>query len=216
MAMAELRYGRNEQLRRIAQEIIVEQLREIAAMRLALGQPLPPSAPAPTARACRRRPDPAASGRAQPPPRTYTDNKTRPWTATPPNPSRPPRPSTLLLGLCSARHWPGQAPGPLSAPRRLPISHRGRIYAAEQFSEHGVGHRPGRQQAAGRDSAGRSDTGQPLSPLYRGQLARTWPGASPPTGACWRWCRSAPASVSFIGHRHQCGQARDLRRTFAA
>jgi uncharacterized protein (DUF305 family) len=48
MAMAELRYGRNEQLRRIAQEIIVEQLQEIAAMRLALGQALPPSVPAPT------------------------------------------------------------------------------------------------------------------------------------------------------------------------
>jgi uncharacterized protein (DUF305 family) len=36
MAQAELRYGRNEQLRRIAQEIIVEQQQEIAAMRLAL------------------------------------------------------------------------------------------------------------------------------------------------------------------------------------
>jgi hypothetical protein len=48
MAQAELRYGRNEQLRRIAQEIIVEQQQEIAAMRLALGQPLPPSAPATT------------------------------------------------------------------------------------------------------------------------------------------------------------------------
>jgi hypothetical protein len=47
MAQAELRYGRNEQLRRIAQEIIVEQQQEIVAMRLALGQPLPPSVPAP-------------------------------------------------------------------------------------------------------------------------------------------------------------------------
>jgi hypothetical protein len=47
MAQAELRYGHNEQLRRIAQEIIVEQQQEIIAMRLALGQPLPPSAPAP-------------------------------------------------------------------------------------------------------------------------------------------------------------------------
>jgi hypothetical protein len=47
MAQAELRYGRNEQLRRLAQEIIVTQQQEIAAMRLALGQPLPPSAPAP-------------------------------------------------------------------------------------------------------------------------------------------------------------------------
>ena len=47
MAQAELRYGRNEQLRRIAQEIIVEQQQEIAAMRLALGQTLPPSVASP-------------------------------------------------------------------------------------------------------------------------------------------------------------------------
>jgi uncharacterized protein (DUF305 family) len=46
MAQAELRYGHNEQLRRIAQEIIVEQQQEIVAMRLALGQPLPPAAAA--------------------------------------------------------------------------------------------------------------------------------------------------------------------------
>ena len=39
MALAELRYGRNEQLRRIAQEIIVEQQQEIAAMRLAVSRP---------------------------------------------------------------------------------------------------------------------------------------------------------------------------------
>ena len=36
MAKAEVRYGRNEQLRRIAHEIIVSQLQEIEAMRLAL------------------------------------------------------------------------------------------------------------------------------------------------------------------------------------
>ncbi|QTD94777.1 DUF305 domain-containing protein [Burkholderia anthina] len=47
MAQAELRYGRNEQLQRIAQEIVVEQQQEIVAMRIALGQPLPPPAPAP-------------------------------------------------------------------------------------------------------------------------------------------------------------------------
>jgi len=39
MAQAELRYGRNEALRRMAQEIIVTQLQEIAAMQLALGRP---------------------------------------------------------------------------------------------------------------------------------------------------------------------------------
>ena len=38
MAQAELRYGRNEQLRRLAQEIIVTQQEEIAAMRVAIGQ----------------------------------------------------------------------------------------------------------------------------------------------------------------------------------
>ncbi|WP_026291367.1 DUF305 domain-containing protein [Ancylobacter sp. FA202] len=48
MAVAYLRYGQNPQLRRLAQEIVIEQQQEIAAMRLALGQPLPPSAPAPT------------------------------------------------------------------------------------------------------------------------------------------------------------------------
>jgi uncharacterized protein (DUF305 family) len=47
MAQAELRYGHNEQLRRLAQEIIVTQLQEIAAMKLAIGQPLPPSIPSP-------------------------------------------------------------------------------------------------------------------------------------------------------------------------
>jgi hypothetical protein len=48
MALAVLRYGRNEQLRRLAQEIIVTQQQEIAAMRLAVGKPLPPSVASPT------------------------------------------------------------------------------------------------------------------------------------------------------------------------
>ncbi len=47
MAQAELRYGQNEQLRRMAQEIIVTQQQEIAAMRLAVGETLPPAEPAP-------------------------------------------------------------------------------------------------------------------------------------------------------------------------
>jgi uncharacterized protein (DUF305 family) len=47
MAQSELRYGHNEHLRRIAQEIIVEQQQEIAAMRLAVDRPLPASAPTP-------------------------------------------------------------------------------------------------------------------------------------------------------------------------
>jgi hypothetical protein len=48
MAVIELRYGKNEQLRRIAQEIIVDQLQEINAMKLAIGEPVSASAPAPT------------------------------------------------------------------------------------------------------------------------------------------------------------------------
>jgi uncharacterized protein (DUF305 family) len=47
MAIAMLRYGHNEQLKRLAQEIIVTQQQEISAMRFALGEPLPPPAPAP-------------------------------------------------------------------------------------------------------------------------------------------------------------------------
>lgn len=48
MALAALKYGKNEQLKRIAQEIIVDQQQEIAAMKLAIGDPLPPSVAAPT------------------------------------------------------------------------------------------------------------------------------------------------------------------------
>jgi uncharacterized protein (DUF305 family) len=55
MALAELKYGRNEQLRRLAQEIVVTQQQEITVMRLALGDKLPPSVASPT------QPGPAAA-----------------------------------------------------------------------------------------------------------------------------------------------------------
>lgn len=48
MAVAVLRYGHNPQIRRIAQEIIIDQQQEIAAMRLAVGEPLPGSRASPT------------------------------------------------------------------------------------------------------------------------------------------------------------------------
>jgi len=48
MAIAVLRHGRNPQIKRLAQEIIVTQQEEIAAMRLAVGEPLPPLAASPT------------------------------------------------------------------------------------------------------------------------------------------------------------------------
>jgi DUF305 family protein family protein len=48
MAVIELRYGKNEQLRRIAQEIIVDQTQEIATMKLAIGEPATDTTPVPT------------------------------------------------------------------------------------------------------------------------------------------------------------------------
>ena len=48
MALVELRYGKDERLKRLAQEIIVDQQQEIAVMHLALGDILPRGAPAPT------------------------------------------------------------------------------------------------------------------------------------------------------------------------
>jgi hypothetical protein len=60
MAVIELRYGKNAQLQRMAQEIIVDQMQEIAAMKLAIGEPVAASAPAPT------QPTPAAVSQPDP------------------------------------------------------------------------------------------------------------------------------------------------------
>jgi methionine-rich copper-binding protein CopC len=68
MAQAELRYGKNEALRRLAQGIIVDQTQEIAAMRLAIGEPLPPSAPVPTQVATPARPSKSHSRLPHTPP----------------------------------------------------------------------------------------------------------------------------------------------------
>lgn len=47
MAESELRYGHNEVLRRMAQEIVVTQQQEMVAMRLAIGEPPPAASGAP-------------------------------------------------------------------------------------------------------------------------------------------------------------------------
>jgi len=57
MAEAVLRYGRNAQIKRLAQEIIVTQQQEIAAMRLAIGEPVPASVASPTQLSAWRGPD---------------------------------------------------------------------------------------------------------------------------------------------------------------
>jgi uncharacterized protein (DUF305 family) len=49
MAEAELRSGHAAPLKRIAQEIIVDQIQQISLMRLAVGEPLPPPVSSPTA-----------------------------------------------------------------------------------------------------------------------------------------------------------------------
>ncbi len=48
MAQALLRHSSNDQLKRLAQEIIVTQQQEIAVMQFAIGAPLPPSIASPT------------------------------------------------------------------------------------------------------------------------------------------------------------------------
>src|SRR5262249_35549032 len=109
MAEAELRHGRSEPLRRLAQEIIVEQTEEIAAMRLALGR--------------------------------------------------------------------GQAPSAAAAPD-VPISHRDRVYAGEQFSNTVSVTDPADNRLLGVIRLGDPAPGN-LSPLYRGQLLVHGLGFSP-------------------------------------
>jgi YVTN family beta-propeller protein len=122
MARAELRHGKNELLRRIAQEIIVDQQQEIGAMRLALG-------------------DPPAAGAPQAPP------------AAP-------------------------APATAAAPASLAVSHRDRVYAAEQFSNTVSVTDPVDHKLLGVIRLGDPAPGN-LSPLYRGQLLVHGLGFSP-------------------------------------
>jgi len=122
MAVAELRYGRNGVLRRIAQEIIVSQQQEIAVMRLAIGDA--PAAPAsgPTVK-------------------------------------------------------PAAAP-PTTAARPGAVSHRDRVYAAEQFSNTVSVIDPVDHKLLGVIRLGDPTPGN-LSPLYRGQLLVHGLGYSP-------------------------------------
>ncbi|WER48079.1 YncE family protein [Cupriavidus sp. WKF15] len=82
----------------------------------------------------------------------------------------------LLLGL-SGTALAGQAPGPLSAPN-VPVSHRDRIYAAEQFSNTVSVTDPADNKLLGVIRLGDPTPGN-LSPLYRGQLLVHGLGFSP-------------------------------------
>ena len=154
MAQAELRFGHNEQLRRIAQEIIVEQQQEIAAMRLAIGRALPPRRPAPDAAAL----DAMTMSKDG---ATSIDTRLRSAVAFldwRPRGALPPRPP-------SAGAAPTGHPGEPSRPR----------LCRRAVLQHGLGDRPGRQPAAWRHPAGRSAAGQ-LQPALQG------PGPCPRAG----------------------------------
>jgi YVTN family beta-propeller protein len=125
MAEAELRHGRNELLRRIAQEIIVDQQQEIAAMRLALGKPV----------------------------------------------------TAMAFGAGGAGGGAGSASGS-GAPAAGAISHRDRVYAAEQFSNTVSVTDPVDHKLLGVIRLGDPAPGN-LSPLYRGQLLVHGLGVSP-------------------------------------
>ena len=150
MAQAELRYGRNESLRRIAQEIIVDQQQEIAVMRLALDQ-----------RRCRQRPRRPGSQI------TGEIIMKRILALTT---------SLCLSGFSAMPAWSGQAPGlgrtgHSGQPSRPGLCRRAVL-------QHGLGHRSRGQQAARRHQARRARARQ-FSPLYRGQLLVHGMGFSP-------------------------------------
>ena len=193
MAQAVLRYGRNEQLRRLAQEIIVKQQQEIAAMRLALGDPLPAA----------RRPASAAS--------RLPDR--------PPSPGRSDMTRTLCARVLLVTHPPplpafaGQAPVAADDPD-IPISHRDRVYAAEQFSNTVSVTDPADNRLLGVIRLGDPQPGN-LSPLYRGQVLVHGMGFSPDHRTL-AVVSIGSNSVTFIDTATNAVQAHHLCRPLAA
>jgi Domain of unknown function (DUF305) len=200
MAQAELRYGHNEQLRRMAQEIIVTQQQKIAAMRLAVGGNLPPAEPAPTGRLrSRRMPTPNSNNRER------SCNMRRAMFVSPLSIAA----VFALLSSASA----GQAPGAASDPD-IPVSHHDRVYAAEQFSN-----TVSVIDLADNKLLGVIRLGDPspanFSPLYVGQLLVHGMGFSPDQS----YDRRRLHRIEFrqlYRHGNQHGQARDLCRPLTA
>jgi YVTN family beta-propeller protein len=87
------------------------------------------------------------------------------------------RMALCALALAAGRAFAGQVPGPISAPE-IPITHRDRVYAAEQFSN-----TVSVTDAADNTLLGVIRLGDPspgnFSPLYRGQLLVHGLGFSP-------------------------------------
>jgi len=165
MAQAELRYGQNEQLRRMAQEIIVTQQAEIAAMRLAVGQPLPSATPAPDQQPMTRSDDTKSA--VQQPIRSCEMKSA----------------FVLCFVLSTAIFMnvtpllAGQAPGAATDPD-IPVSHHDRVYAAEQFSNTVSVTDPADNKLLGVIRLGEPSPTN-FSPLYRGQVLVHGMGFSP-------------------------------------
>jgi YVTN family beta-propeller protein len=87
--------------------------------------------------------------------------------------------STVLVAIAFATvpAWAGQASGAASAPD-VPISHRDRVYSAEQFSNTVSVIDPVDNKNLGVIRLGDTEPGN-LSPLYRGQVLVHGMGFSP-------------------------------------
>jgi len=89
------------------------------------------------------------------------------------------RPVLSLMGgiVFAPFAWAGQAPGPASVPD-VPVSHRDRVYAAEQFSNTVSVVDPAEGKLLGLIRLGDPEPGN-LSPLYKGQMLVHGMGFSP-------------------------------------
>jgi YVTN family beta-propeller protein len=85
--------------------------------------------------------------------------------------------AALLLSILAGSAWAGQAPGAASDPD-IPVSHRDRVYAAEQFSNTVSVTDPADNRLLGVIRLGDPQPAN-LSPLYRGQVLVHGMGFSP-------------------------------------
>ena len=212
MALAVLRYGKNEQIRRLAQEIIVEQQQEIVAMRLAVGQPLLPPLASPTQPGSA----PAASSAAH-------DHTAMSMPASPEaeigvaNHGK----QCFWLRSSSALSYLVRSPAysRAGAVRRLRPGHpaqssRDRVYAAEQFSNTVSVTDPAANKLLGVIRLGDPQPGN-FSPLYKGQVLVHGMGFSPDR----QDDRRRLDRLEFRDlhrHRDQYGEAHHLCRPLAA
>jgi len=158
----ELRYGKNEQLKRIAQEIIVDQMQEIAAMRLAIGERVSTISPVPTQSLPHRRRQPSPG---------YADGYVH-WNEEVGATMKTQLSKSRALA-CTILARPVRRNA--ARPRRglrpdIAISHHDRVYAASSFPTRS-GDRSRRQQAIGVIRLG--DPQPQFQPALQGQFSST-------------------------------------------